>query len=85
MLKCRIQWVNVIGMPTSDTNEATCLAVSVIVYANGAVQRREYPCCHEHAKQLHELADKGPEVVTDQGRELYTSQWFIEPLPKETP
>ena len=74
---CEIQWVDAKGVPTPDTNEAVCLAVSMVTYPGEAPEVRAFPCCRKHAWQLDELVARGPMRLGSAGG---TSQWTRESL-----
>lgn len=83
-MKCQVQWVDkVTGLPTPDTNEATCLAVIRFDFdGREAPSVSKYPCCAEHEKQLDQFVKVGRQTAVDDetGRALYHSQWTKEAL-----
>lgn len=82
-MKCQVQWVDAkTGLPTPDTNEATCKATLQFWYSDGSSSITSYPCCAQHEKQLDQFVKVGRQTAVDgeTGRALYHSQWTKEAL-----
>lgn len=85
-MKCLIQWIDVNGEPTPDTNEATCLAVIIHTDSGGRSTVRKFPCCAVHEVQLNDFVAAGLMTYGVHSGTLAggTYQWKREPLPIES-